>query len=134
MSDDRRERLSVTDIQPSGVDGVHVSFSTRSMPRGLFEKHEERASLLVSGWPSESNAVKSEEEEKSNFVGTREHEQLLADMLISHHTADFCLVGAKVRLQRSVHNFYLPKVLFDTLSLCVYMSIIIFVFYFTFFL
>ena len=95
LPDDRQNDLSVVAVQPSGEHSLLVTWSHNS--KKIFNKPPTSA-LQVSGWPQQGCWGQDSDSTGSEFVATRDHQQLLSDMLMSHHGADFCLVGAKVCL------------------------------------
>lgn len=68
-------------------------FTRQKMTPALFTKGTDSVQVEVPGWPNRDAAAV----DSSDFVCTLDHDQVLSQMLLSHHSADFCLVGGKVR-------------------------------------
>ena len=66
-----------------------------SVPFGEEQSGGGQFSLEVPGWPQRSCGRGPVE-----FVSVSDHEATLAQMLLSHQGADFCLVGGKVPVYR----------------------------------
>lgn len=69
-----------------------------SGPSLFTAKQPKTCSVEVAGWAKGSRDLRS-----SDFIPTQDHSATLAQMLLSHQSADFCLVGAKVRLMCLVY-------------------------------
>ena len=89
---------------PSGLLGnVCVTFKsasgTDSKGSGIFGRHSgKKSSFVVAGFGDRMQGVPGRERavEEGGFVATAQHEDLLSQMLQSHLSGDFCLVGGRV--------------------------------------
>ncbi len=89
--------MGETSIGPSGSGDLQVTFSRGNGSGGFIEGSKVNSSVPVLGWPQQCSSIGSQEEKERSFIATKDHKQLLSDMMLSHHAGDFCLVGAKVR-------------------------------------
>lgn len=81
-------------------DHVRLMFNDEAGSPSLFGgKQSNTCCVEVAGW---SNRV--DPQEFAEFVSTQDHSATLAQMLLSHQSADFCLVGGKVCTLKLVHK------------------------------
>ena len=88
-------QVLLADVSPSSNNNIVLTFSDGSGNSAslLPGKGTPRHSVSVPGWPDRSQGVQS----AADYVTTQDHDATLAQMLLSHQSADFCLVGDKVR-------------------------------------
>ena len=91
LTDYRKTFLSLASATPS-QDGVCLKFAQKKGSSFLLGKGHESCSVVVPGWPGREGVVMDDKD----FVCTLDHDKTLAQMLLSHQTADFCIVGGKV--------------------------------------
>ena len=85
--------LLLSGVSPSKEDNVALEFCDGETTSSLFPgKGSLRHVVSVPGWPERSRGVES----VSGYVATQDHEATLAQMMLSHQSSDFCLVGGKV--------------------------------------
>ena len=92
-----------TGLTGSFPDDIHVTIkrapSSRSYGSGMFGQHSgEKSSFVVVGFGDRMQGIMRGKRavEGSDFVPTAQHEDLLCQMLQSHLSGDFCLVGGRV--------------------------------------
>ena len=82
----------LVDLKPSS-NNIQLFFSAGE-ESSLFQgtRTQSKAySMEVPGWPERM----SEGGQSTDIIPTQSHDMLLAQMLLSHQSADFCLVGGK---------------------------------------
>ncbi len=85
-------QLLLADVAPSSDNNITLAFSDGDNSSVFPGKRSPRHLVVVPGWPDRSHGVQS----SAGHVATQDHEATLAQMLLSHQSADFCLVGGKV--------------------------------------
>ena len=81
-------QILLSDVSPSSEDSIVLVFNESVVPG----KGSPRHLVTVPGWPERSRGVES----AAGYIATQDHEATLAQMLLSHQSVDFCLVGGKV--------------------------------------
>lgn len=70
-----------------------LNFTRKKESPFVLRRESESNLVVVPGWPGrDGGAVDSR-----GFVSDLDHDQVLSQMLLSHQSADFCLVGGKVK-------------------------------------
>lgn len=85
-------QLLLGDVSPSSDNNIMLTFNDGESSL-LPVKGSSRYLVAVPGWPDRSEGIQS----SAGYVATPDHEATLAQMFLSHQSADFCLVGGKAR-------------------------------------
>jgi hypothetical protein len=86
-------QFTLADWAASRDGNIRLSFKDGGAPL-LFGGRESSHSVEVLGWAQRS--LLKGASDSTQFVPVEDHEATLAQMLLSHQGADFCLVGGKV--------------------------------------
>ena len=86
--------MTLTDVRPSSKDSdkIQLAFKAAEDSSLLTGSNRDTFSMEVLGWAERC----SQADESTEFVSTQDHRDLLNQMLMSHKSKDFALVGGKV--------------------------------------